>query len=56
MDEAETIQTKLMVDWPSLCGTWMVGIKHLVHEIRSILTTNGQLEESKDGKGIDMPL
>ena len=30
LEEAENIQKKLMVDWPSMCGTWMVGIKHLI--------------------------
>jgi len=40
LEEAENIQKKLMVDWPSMCGTWMVGIKHLIQEIRRILLMN----------------
>lgn len=27
---AEKIQLTLIVDWPALCGTWIVGIKHLI--------------------------
>ena len=27
---AEKAQLSLIVDWPSLCGTWLVGIKHLI--------------------------
>ena len=38
LEEAEKIQRKLMVDWASMCGTWMVGIKHLIQEIKRILT------------------
>lgn len=35
-DEADKLQRKLMVDWPSLCGTWLVGIKHLIFESNRI--------------------
>ena len=56
IDEAENIQKKLMVDWPSMCGTWMVGIKHLIQEIRRILKMNGKLVESKEENGINVPL
>jgi len=35
-DQAEKIQKTLVVDWPSQCGTWMVGIKHLIQEARKI--------------------
>lgn len=34
-DEADKIQRKLMVDWPSQCGTWLVGIKHLIFEAKN---------------------
>ncbi|XP_059094553.1 steroid receptor RNA activator 1-like [Tigriopus californicus] len=27
---AEKIQLSLMVDWPAVCGSWLVGIKHLI--------------------------
>jgi len=33
-DKAEKIQKTLMVDWPSQCGTWMVGIRHLIQEAK----------------------
>jgi len=56
IEEAENIQKKLMVDWPSMCGTWMVGIKHLIQEIRRILLMNGELIETREEKGINMPL
>jgi len=56
LEEAENIQKKLMVDWPSMCGTWMVGIKHLIQEIRRILLMNGELIETREEKGINMPL
>ena len=45
-----------MVDWPSMCGTWMVGIKHLIQEIRRIQLMNGELIETREEKGINMPL
>ena len=35
LDEAEKVQKKLMVDWPSQCGTWAVAIKHLIFEARN---------------------
>ena len=56
IEEAENIQKKLMVDWPSMCGTWMVGIKHLIQEIRRILLMNGELIENREEKGINVPL
>lgn len=31
---AEKIQLSLMVDWPALCGTWLVGIKHLIVNLK----------------------
>ena len=31
-DKAEKIQKTLTVDWPSQCGSWMVGIRHLIQE------------------------
>ena len=56
LEEAENIQKKLMVDWPSMCGTWMVGIKHLIQEIRHILLVNGKLIETREETGINVPL
>lgn len=45
-----------MVDWPSMCGTWMVGIKHLIQEIRRILLVKGELNDSREETGINVPL
>lgn len=56
INEAENIQKKLMVDWPSMCGTWMVGIKHLIQEIRRILLVKGELNDSREETGINVPL
>lgn len=56
IEEAEKIQRGLMVDWPSLCGTWMVGIKHLVQELKRIHIVKGQLEEEREAIGISVPL
>lgn len=56
IDEAEKIQRALTVDWPSLCGTWMVGIKHLIQELKPILIDKGKLEEAKEAIGISVPL
>jgi hypothetical protein len=56
IDEAEKIQRALFVDWPSLCGTWMVGIKHLIQELKPILIDKGKLEETKETIGISVPL
>ena len=33
-ESAEKTQLALVVDWPSLCGTWMVGIKHLIANVK----------------------
>ena len=56
IDEAEKIQRTLTVDWPSMCGTWMVGIKHLIQELKPILIAKGKLEEEKQTIGISVPL
>ena len=56
IEEAEHIQRGLMVDWPSLCGTWMVGIKHLIQELKHIHIVKGQLEEEREAIGISAPL
>lgn len=56
IDEAERIQRSLMVDWSSLCGTWMIGIKHLVLEVKRILIVKGELVESTTNQGIEVPL
>ena len=56
IDEAERIQRSLMVDWASLCGTWMIGIKHLVLEVKRILIVKGELVESTTNQGIEVPL
>ena len=56
IDEAEKIQRALTVDWPSMCGTWMVGIKHLIQELKPILIAKGNLEEAKEAIGISVPL
>ena len=34
--KAEKVQKTLMVDWPSLCGTWMVGVKHVIQESKKV--------------------
>ena len=55
--DAENIQRALTVDHPSFCGTWMVGIKHLVQEAKRILMIKGQLVEPEQTvKGIEVPL
>ena len=55
--EAENIQRSLTVDHPSLCGTWMVGMKHLVQEVKRILMLKRQLEEPEQiVTGIKVPL
>lgn len=54
--EAENIQRSLTVDHPSLCGTWMVGIKHLVQEVKRILMIKRQLEPEQIATGIKVPL
>merc|ERR1719412_2478245 len=56
IDEAEKIQRALTVDWPSMCGTWMVGIKPLIQELKPILVAKGKLEEEKQTIGISVPL
>ena len=56
IDDAERIQRSLMVDWSSLCGTWMVGIKHLVQEVKRILISTGNFEPLGEAKGIEAPL
>ena len=55
---AERIQLSLSVDWPSLCGTWMIGVKHLVLNVKENQKAS---EEDSSGqeegvKGIDKPL
>ena len=55
LDKAEQIQRALMVDWSAMCGTWMVGIKHLVQEVKRILLMKGDLDEYGN-KGIEEPL
>ena len=39
-ERAEKIQKTLTVDWPSLCGTWMVGIRHLIQEAKKCHLAN----------------
>jgi len=34
-DEADKIQKKLIVDWPSQCSNWLVGIRQIVYELKS---------------------
>lgn len=34
-DEADKAQKKLMVDWPSQCSNWLVGIRQIVFESRT---------------------
>lgn len=34
VEAAEKAQLGLIVDWPALCGTWLVGIKHLVADAK----------------------
>jgi hypothetical protein len=34
-DEADKAQKKLMVDWPSQCSNWLVGIRQIVFESRA---------------------
>ena len=56
LDEAEKIQRKLMVDWSSICGAWMVGIKHLVQEVKRIVGMKGGLDQLEHFKGIEAPI
>ncbi len=32
--EAEKTQLSLMVDWPALCTPWLIGIKHLIVDVK----------------------
>ena len=50
---AEKIQVSLSVDWPSLCGTWIIGIKHLVVHLKEAMPEEGRKTEVE---GIAQPL
>ncbi len=45
---ADKAQLSLGVDWPDLCGTWHVGIRHLVADAKS--RSNPEAEEGDGGK------
>ena len=56
-DQAEKMQKNLVVDWPSECGTWMVGIRVLIQETKKIYLAKNPVavKEEKDTK-CDLPV
>ena len=50
---AEKVQVSLIVDWPALCGTWIVGIKHLIMNLKEAMP---QDHSKKEVEGIAQPL
>ena len=50
---AEKAQVSLIVDWPALCGTWIVGIKHMIVNLKE---AQPQDDSKKDTEGIAQPL
>ena len=46
-ERAEKIQKTLTVDWPSLCGTWMVGVRQLIQESKRAHQLKHQTSDAK---------
>lgn len=52
--KAEKIQKTLMVDWPSLCGTWMVGVKHVIQEAKKVQSAAGCEDPDQKPEGSEV--
>ena len=52
---AEKTQLALVVDWPALCGTWMVGLKHLISNVKESKAAHAEEDETEDDDRDDDP-